>query len=443
MTGLFDRSFASDLKWSAPLTAKERHHVIDIIIGIIFGVISVGTSVEQISPLLHFISHNLDAEWETASLQVKDGQSPDLQEVSKRMRHRTTLKACAALLFLLQTRPAIPGLFESFASCCGGVQGGASWILCAVVNSFSDDIRGLGVRCLGAYVEVTAASVDAVLVLPGRHAESAMVSTKDEGPRGTLLPRRLSAIAMGLGAANQPNKVAVPAKLTARVVFKLLWHLLKCHRSRIGKRTQAALLYLVLDDGGILSSSLSSIDFVADHFIVSDETCRSGFRINMNWVDAILTETSLTAGKTLRDSNVALSTVLRILRYLPNKLKDEWLQLLLSLIMNTQPSVRVLSHCVDWQPCLFHLLADTVEELRCLPRQSSLVPLGGGEAISENGRNTERAHSVSMNFQTLEMSTMEELCQRFEVSFKLYANLLGHRIRIGGDQVGMQSFGDS
>lgn len=431
VTGLFDRSVASDLKWNTRLTVMERHHIVDIIIGIIYGVVSVGTFVEQISPFLNFISHNLDIEWESASQHIKEGQSPDLSEVSKTIRHRTTLKACAALLFLLQTRPTVPGLFESFASCCGGVQGGASWILCAIVNSFSDDIRGLGIRCLGAYLDMTAANGDAILCLPGKVTESAVALTKDEAPKNTLLPRRLSAIALGLSSAAQPGKITAPTKLTARVVFKLLWHLLKCHRSRIGKRTHAALLYLVLDDGGILSSSLSSFEFVTDHFVVPDETCRSGFRINMNWADAILTQTSLTAGKTLRDSSIALPMVLRILRFLPSKLKDEWLQLLLSLIRNNQSSARVLSHCIDWQPCLFHLLSETVEELRALEVNDARPETVRAGSLSTS----EKDDSVTLTNQTFEHSTMDELCPRFDVAFKLYANLLGHRVRVGGDKV--------
>ncbi len=103
------------------------------------------------------------------------------------------------------------------------------------------------------------------------------------------------------------SEEAVTGLFDRIVASDLKWYTpLTVMESRIGKRTHAALLYLALDDGGILSSSLSSFEFATDHFVVPDETCRSGFRVNMNWTDAILTQTSLIAGTTLRDSSIVL-----------------------------------------------------------------------------------------------------------------------------------------
>ena len=133
---------------------------------------------------------------------------------------------------MFQTSPSIPGLYESFAATCGSVQDGAAWILSAVVNSFSDDIRSIGVKLLVTYVERTSKSPDLPLAL-----ENPIVLEIDKSPKATenrasIQGNTLSIISnvgqgllntnVGKGlAASVRSRLLSPTQLTARVVYKV------------------------------------------------------------------------------------------------------------------------------------------------------------------------------------------------------------------------------
>ena len=129
------------------------------------------------------------------------------------------------LLFWLRVRPVIPGLYESFAHTCGGVQGGVSWILIAMINSFDDSIRSLGVRCVAAYLDVTSRGADAPLSLgsllqpaPSDHGNTAADMSFTVRRAATI---RFNRLAQGLASMGPRAVVLAPSKLTARVVFKV------------------------------------------------------------------------------------------------------------------------------------------------------------------------------------------------------------------------------
>jgi hypothetical protein len=99
-----------------PFTITECTHVADILLGMIFEVLVSSTSPTDLAPFLHFITFRLDAEF--------DEETTEASSSTRRREERLelTTKACTVLLFLLQIRPPVPGLFESFAHCCGSVQ---------------------------------------------------------------------------------------------------------------------------------------------------------------------------------------------------------------------------------------------------------------------------------------------------------------------------------
>jgi Domain of unknown function (DUF4704) len=205
------------------LTAMERHHASNILLGMIFNVTASGTSPRDLSPFLHLISFNLEVELDSPV----DESVSDLSFIASSLeeRRKLTVKSCTILLLLLQVRPTVTGLFESFAHTCGGVQGGASWILTAMVNSAEDDIRALGVRCIAAYLDVTFRGADLPLSL-GLLLQPSGSSSEMRNDVSSTVRRastRFSQIAKGLTTVgpNARSVVLPPSKLTARVAFKV------------------------------------------------------------------------------------------------------------------------------------------------------------------------------------------------------------------------------
>lgn len=424
-----DRLGMMKANWFDPLTVVERRHMCDIFIGMIFETMACGIVPRDFSPFLDLLSHCLDAEWDESSQEM--GEKNQIERTGCRNeRYLLSVKSCTILLFLLEMKPPVPNLVMSFAHCCGSVEGGAGWILCSMVNSFDDTIRGLGVRCLSSYMEMTATSPDSPLSVgtaqEGEGAKRPAVEGQSNNNR-RIQSGRLALLAVGkglaaMGPAGVRSIVLPPSKLTARVIYKLLWHLLKGHRSRVGKKTYAALIYLVVDDVGTPSSSLSSLGFLLDKFIVQDDVLFGGYRISMEHTQSLLEETSITIGRSVRDG-LGISTVMRLLRYLSSEFKDQLLGDLQKLASSDRASVRILSSLSDWQPCLFHLISETIEKFDAARSNGT-----------KNGSNTLDTNKDGSAAKTIFEST-ETIERRLDLCIDLYATLLGHGVREGGDKV--------
>ena len=116
------------------LTTAERRHLIDVIMGILLTVLSVEVKTSHLLPLIQFISFNLDMEWEANNPKdVKDVDVEHTGNSSETRQHRfaASEKACSLLMLLLQTRPVVPGLYETLNQCVGDT---VSWLLCCMVN---------------------------------------------------------------------------------------------------------------------------------------------------------------------------------------------------------------------------------------------------------------------------------------------------------------------
>ena len=205
------------------LTHVQTRLATNVVLGMIFSVIATGTSPQDLSPFIRLISSNFDLD--VCNLTDKEEKASTSSFDNITDRHRLTESACTVLLLLFQIRPAVPGLFESFAHTCGGVQGGVGWILCAMVNSQDDKIRSLGIRCLAAYLDVASRGADLPLSLGSSLLPSGSSTdiTTDVSSTVRRASTRFSRIAKGL-AAMGPNARAIvlpPSKLTARVVFKV------------------------------------------------------------------------------------------------------------------------------------------------------------------------------------------------------------------------------
>ena len=307
-----------------------------------------------------------------------------------------------------------------------------------MVNSYCDQIRALGVRCIVSYVERTAKSPDSPLSLE-KPASLDLEKSKAGDIRG-MQTNTLSiisnvgqgALIRGLAAIGPSVRSALlsPSKLTARVVYKLMWHLLKSHRFRLGHRTQASLIRMVLDDNAQSPSPLLSFDFLKEKFVCSDNIFGNGVQINMDWADLILTDITIGSSRLIRDS-LGIGTIMRLLRFLPSDLTDQWLKHLLKLCSTSLSSVETASRSADWQPCLFQLISYSAEQATSV-HQKRAVNEGAEEGL---GHHVDEAAESSVPPLDRELA-----CKRLDLALDLYALLMGHCFREGGDKVRLVAF---
>jgi hypothetical protein len=176
------------------------------------------------------------------------------------------------------------------------------------------------------------------------------------------------------------------------------------------------------DDGAATSSESTSLSFLQSHLVVPFQYNQSGCRFSVEWATNVLKDTTVSVGKSLRNP-LAISTILRLLRFLDNDLKDQWLSDILLLAGSSRKCVALLASLPDWQPCLFPLVSETLE----------LVSSDKNE-----GGNLDRFESALPLNHNLELSTAqkrESLHNRLDRCLALYSKLLGHLVREGGDQV--------
>ena len=241
----FTKNDLEELSAERSLSNIERRHATYLLLAMIFNVLAKGTTPADLSPVLNLISHNLESEWEQFLLR---GEKSNFSSAGPQTRMVTY--ACTVLHFLLQIRPCVSGLFESLAHCCGGAQNVAGWILCSLVNAHNDEIRGLGIRCLASYLDVVSRGADSPLSLgtslyPSPPPAQMPQPSVDMSSMVRRSSSRFSQIAKGLASmspAGVRSVVIPPSRLTAKVVYKLLWHLLKGRGLYLGEKTRTALL---------------------------------------------------------------------------------------------------------------------------------------------------------------------------------------------------------
>jgi len=119
---------------------------------------------------------------------------------------------------------------------------------------------------------------------------------------------------------------------------------------------------------------------------------------------------------------------MRLLRFLSSDMKDNLLADLLMLVREDISSVATLSGVPDWQPCLFHLMSETLERFN-----GGRTNGNDGLARSVDLLDTPRDQETVMPSEIVEaIPTVEK---RLDLCLDLYATLLGHCVREGGDKV--------
>lgn len=400
--------------------AHDLERVEDTLLGIVFESLAAGTSPRDLAPFLNLLSVSLDAETWEPLLPQRVAACDEKTETPLRF----IVKSSTILCMLFQIRPVIPGLFESFAHCCGSVQGGAAWIMSAMVNSVSDDIRSLGIRCIALYLDIVSDGADSALSLGHQFApdtndpsQTAVVSSSVR--RGAT---RLSQFAkdLAMGPSKGGVSASVSARLTVRVVFKLLWHLLRT-QPHLGERTRASLLFWMTHKPDLNLSSVAGLDTLRKSFVVEDH----GFRISLHFAESCFSESGKANGRLLQHPQ-AVGTVLRVLRYVDDTSKDIWIADLLHFATSSRSSVSLFASVVDWSVSLFHLLSDTLEACNSAHRAHMKQKDPGAE------------QPISIRSKTDVCVSNEEvllLDRRLDRLLDLFAMILGHTMREGGDKV--------
>jgi hypothetical protein len=205
--------------------------------------------------------------------------------------------------------------------------------------------------------------------------------------------------------------------------------------------TQASLISMVFDRGE--AASMSSFDLLKDHFLAVDHVLRDSVTIDIAWANSILEDLDVGNQVTIRNS-FGISTVMRLLRFLPDKFTDQWLSNLVLLSSESLSAVEALSLCPDWQPCLFQFVSELMEKIAGLasrtsktdkrveePDQESIVT----EKIPDQNQQVGKEKPFRPS-----QSSLDVLVRRLDLSLQLYAALLGHRVREGGDKVSGQVY---
>jgi hypothetical protein len=227
----------------------------------------------------------------------------------------------------------------------------------------------------------------------------------------------------GLGVISHSSNVLasfLSGRDNVKVIYKLLWHLLKCHRERLGEKSNAGLMYLLVDDStSSVKSSLSLADIV-----VASKTLPGGFAFDIQSLDACHPMLNLAA--TLSRQNIrnsySVSTVLRLLRFLSNELKEKWLFDFLALMLASPNSVAVVLSCDDWQPCLFQLVAEVVEEINGGDNgENGFIDASQGPEMNHESRKYK--NDVARKFDTQSLSK-PSVRTRYDLSLKLYSSLV-------------------
>jgi hypothetical protein len=233
------------------------------------------------------------------------------------------------------------------------------------------------------------------------------------------------------------SKLFDPANLTARVVYKLLWHLLKSHRYRMGQWTQASLVVMVFDRADTVS--MASFVFLKEHFLEVDHVFRDSVKIDTAWANSIMEDSRVGHDVSIRDS-LGISTVMRLLRFLPDDFTDQWLSNLVQLSLKNLSVIEALSCSPDWQPCLFQFTSELVENI-------------AGHAASNNKKEKEGLTSEhepsefngeSSGYRQPDgdgkpadsnKASLDAIFKRLDLCLELYGSLLGHRVRESGEKV--------
>lgn len=425
-----------------PLTIVERRHAIDIIIGIVIAMLSSEVSKEQLGPLLHFVSYSLDSEWDQATAQGgEQGQKnlPASNASNRNERNLATTKICVSLLYLLQKRPS---LSESLTSYFTSKDAVGSWMLCCLVNTFDDLTRSIGIRMLVEFLSTVSPSFATPSTQQHDVGANMTVENKscENGGNVTLQAKETASIGQTRGTIEKMKGFISTASQSqtsqahTSILLKLLWHLLKCHRERLGEASHAAMVHMLVDS--------PTAGTTQDEAVIPD-TIHSGYRFHMGWLTHNQPLTPHLGSDALIRSDYAVSAFFRLLRFLPTDMRAKWIFDIICLVRVAPRTMIALLGNNDWQPQMFHLLSESIEEISsCASRMKSPAYVFGVDITDDVDEPAEGTSTSQVEGKKnllgvsppKEKPLPQDMVRRFDLIVKLYSLLLGYSIRRGGDE---------
>jgi hypothetical protein len=322
----------------------------------------------------------------------------------------------------METSP--PRMIENVARICGGIDGGVAWLLSAFVNSYCDLIRSIGIKCVGAYVRASAHGPhgpDLPLSFSLEKLSSLDRRKKLIGGSGNIQENAISLISnvsQGfLNANDRKGETNSSSKLTPSVIYKLLWHLVKSHRYRMGAYTQAALVSLVFERKDVVPLSQ---EFWIKRLITTDKSIPCVTKVEFNRAKSAMAESSIVDENVRIRDTLSMNTILRVLRFLPSEYSSRWLRSLVDLSRTSSGATSTIASCPDWQPCLFQFVSEITENL--------------ASTMSSQNIETEKTDSQQER-DSCQPYTVNGSNKGFELSLVLYSILLGHIIRNDSEKV--------
>lgn len=291
------------------------------------------------------------------------------------------------------------------------------------MNSHCDQIRSIGIRCVHAYMRATTHGPDLPLSFSPENISLRGVHKKMINGPGTLQENTISLISnvgQGLLNASERKEKSVDgmneqSRLTPRVIYKLLWHLLKSHRYRMGVYTQAALISMVFKK----ENPFLSNEILKKSLILTNSSLPLATKVDFDSIKSLMATCSIGENECISDA-LSLNTILRALRFLPCEYSSHWLSSLVDLCRKNQRSTSILAACADWQPCLFQLISEIIENMA--PSISSKDSKGEDPHSQEEENSTQLVPWKGSN-------------KSFELSLELYSILLGFIIRNNSEKV--------
>jgi hypothetical protein len=193
----------------------------------------------------------------------------------------------------------------------------------------------------------------------------------------------------------------------------------------LGDLTHASLLDWITGDQDVSTSSISNVDYVLSNMVATFETRPQTLSFNVEWTKSIFAAGNNYFGKLLRNP-LAIGTVLRLLRFLNHDRKDQWLSVFLNLTKSSRKCVSTLASLPEWQPCMFHLISECLDLVH-------IDDLSSGNEMKCSINLTDEVGGS-----TLEAPLLSQ--KRLDLCLQLYATLLGHLFRSGGDKVCLIAF---
>jgi WD40 repeat protein len=217
--------------------------------------------------------------------------------------------------------------------------------------------------------------------------------------------RTIKSMGEGLGVISKGFAVSTRS---VDVGHKLLWHILKCHRYDLGTYSHNALLELLFYD----PSNMTVTGNMVDQVITLNQAYQNGYRLNFDFIHK--NESPFHSPKLKVRSRHATNCIFQLLRFLPCLHQERLLFDLLTLVRVNKATVDDIIQARYWQHSLFHVASDTVE---------ALINFNNVRSELLDSPNHSSDDSVSYDHKG------NNVYARFDLSFQLYATLLGHCLR--------------